>query len=162
MVKVLELVNLSAETSDLLLSYMLEVLQKLDLLETVIGISADNTNKNFGGKKRKGKNNLCYKLQEKSSNNLIGISCPAHVVYNAIQTAADCLPIDLQLIINKIYQHFHIYSVQVEELKSFSEFTETEYKTLLGHSKKRRLFLLPAVQRIIDIFLALRSYFLSL
>jgi hypothetical protein len=48
----------------MLLSYVLEVLQKLDLLEKVIAISAANTNTNFGGK-RKGKNNLYYKLQEK-------------------------------------------------------------------------------------------------
>jgi hypothetical protein len=87
MVKVLELVNLGGETSDMLLSYVLEVLQKLDLLEKVIAISADNTNMNFGDKKRKGKNNLYYKLQEKTSNNLIGIGCPAHVVQDAVQTA---------------------------------------------------------------------------
>jgi hypothetical protein len=52
-VKVLELVNLGGETSELLLSYVLEVLQKLDLFENVIAMSADT---NFGGKKRKGKN----------------------------------------------------------------------------------------------------------
>jgi hypothetical protein len=56
---VLELVNLGGETSELLFSYMLEVLQKLDLLKKVIAISADNTNTNFGGK-----NNLHFKMQE--------------------------------------------------------------------------------------------------
>jgi hypothetical protein len=63
-VKVLELVNLGGETSDLLLSYVLEVLQKLHLPEKVIAISADNTNMNFSGKKWKGKNNLYYRRQE--------------------------------------------------------------------------------------------------
>jgi hypothetical protein len=81
-VKVSELVNLGDETSELLYSYVLEVLQKLDLLEH--------------------------------------IGCPAHVIHNAVQTAAYGLPIDLQLIIKKIYQHFHIYCVRVEELKSFA------------------------------------------
>jgi hypothetical protein len=47
-VKVLELVHLGGETSELLFSYVLEVLQKLDLLEKVIAVSADNTNTNFG------------------------------------------------------------------------------------------------------------------
>jgi hypothetical protein len=135
MVKVLELVNLGGETSDLLLKYVLVVLQKVDLLEKVIAMSADNTTTNFGGKKRKGKNTLYHKLQEKTSNNLTGIGCPAHVVHNAVQTAADCLPIDLYSIINKIYQDFHIYSEQSEELKSFCKFTETVYKTVLGHSR---------------------------
>jgi hypothetical protein len=41
-VKMLELVNLDGETN-LWLSNVLEVLQKLDLLEEVIAISADNT-----------------------------------------------------------------------------------------------------------------------
>jgi hypothetical protein len=96
----------------------------------------------------------------KTSNNLIGIVCPAYVLYSALQTTADCLPIDLQLIINKIFPHFHIYSVRVEELKLFCEFTETEYKTVLGqisnfkllfisvdpcHSETRWLSLLPTV-----------------
>jgi hypothetical protein len=66
MVKVMELINLGGETLDLLLSYVLEVLQKLDLLENIFAIPADNTNTNFSGKKRKGKNNLYYKLQEKT------------------------------------------------------------------------------------------------
>jgi hypothetical protein len=65
MVEVLKFVNLGGKTSDLLLSNVLEVLEKLDLLEKVIAISADDTDTNFGGKKRKGMNNLCYKLQEK-------------------------------------------------------------------------------------------------
>jgi hypothetical protein len=60
-----------------------------------------------------------------TSSSWIGIGCPAHVGHSAVQTAADRLSIDLQLIINKIYQHFHIYYVRVEELKSFCEFTET-------------------------------------
>jgi hypothetical protein len=141
---------------------VLEVLQKLDLLEKVIAVSADNTNTNFGGKKRKGNNNLFFKMQENTVNNLIGIGCPAHVIRNAVRTDADCLPIDLQLIINKIYQHFHIYRVRVEELKSFCEFTNAEHKTVLGNIKTRWLSLLPAVRRVIDIFPALKSYFLSI
>jgi hypothetical protein len=51
----LELLNLGGETSELLFSYMLEVLQKLHLLKKVTAISADNINTNFGGKKGKGK-----------------------------------------------------------------------------------------------------------
>jgi ribosomal protein S24E len=43
---------------------MLEVLQKSDLLKKVIAISADNIHTNFGGKKRKGKNHLYFKMQE--------------------------------------------------------------------------------------------------
>jgi HrpA-like RNA helicase len=48
---------LGSVDSDLLLSYVLELFRKLDLLGKVIAMSADNTNTNFCGKK-KGKNNL--------------------------------------------------------------------------------------------------------
>lgn len=145
-VRVLEIVNFGTENAEQLTSYVLEVLEKFDLKKKVVAISADNTNTNYGGKKRKGKNNLYFKLQEKSENNLIGIGCPAHIVHNAVQTGADSLPIDIQLIIGKIYQHFHIYAARVEKLKSFCEFVEVEYKKLLGHSKTRWLSLLPAVE----------------
>lgn len=161
-VRLLEMVNFGVESSEHLTSYVLEVLEKFDLKKKVVAISADNTNTNYGGKKRKGKNNLYFKLQEKSENNLIGIGCPAHIVHNAVQTAADGLPIDIQLIIGKIYQHFHIYAARVEKLKSFCEFVQVEYKKLLGHCKTRWLSLLPAIERVLDVFPALKSYFLSL
>lgn len=40
------------------------MLQKLDFLEKIFAVSADNTNMNFGGKKRKGKNNLTSKCKK--------------------------------------------------------------------------------------------------
>jgi hypothetical protein len=41
---------------------VVELLQKLDILEKDIAASADGTNTNFGGKKWKGKKNLYYRL----------------------------------------------------------------------------------------------------
>jgi hypothetical protein len=70
---------------------VLEVLQKVDPLEKVIVISADNTNMNFGGNKRKGKNNLYYKLQEKNIKQLDWYGCPAYVVHNIVQTAVSAV-----------------------------------------------------------------------
>lgn len=70
-----------------------------------------------------GRNNVYFKMNKITMNNLIDISCPALILHNAEQAAYDCFSIDIQLIINKIYQLFHIYSVRVEELKSFCEFT---------------------------------------
>jgi hypothetical protein len=91
MEKVLELVHLGSESSDLLLSYVLEVLQELDLLEEVIAILADNTSTQ--------KKNLYCKLQEKKSLDWFWhMLC---IMRCRLLWTADL--IDLQLIISKIY-----------------------------------------------------------
>ena len=84
-----------------------------------------------------------------------------HTLYSAVQAASDCLPIDIEAVVAKIYSYFYIYTVRVEELKEFCDFVEIEYKQLLGYSKTRWLALMPAVERILKLFLGLRSYFQS-
>jgi hypothetical protein len=42
---------------------------------------------------------------------------PAHILNNCIHNAAETLEIDVENIIFKIYQYFHIYTVRTEELK---------------------------------------------
>jgi hypothetical protein len=49
-------------------------------------------------------------------------------LHNALQTSADILPLDVEAIVNKIFQYFHIYTVWVEELKEFCDFVDVEYK----------------------------------
>lgn len=45
-----------------------------------------------------------------------------------MQTSTDILSIDIDCIVNKIVQFFHIYTVRVEELKEFFDYTSTQYK----------------------------------
>ena len=110
---------------------------------------------------RKGKEKTIFtmKLKRMQLTIWLVLVCPVHTVHNAIKTCADCLPIDFQLVVNKIYQHFHICSAQVKALSSFCELTETECKTI-GAQLTSWLSLLPAGQRITDIFPVLKSYFL--
>jgi len=93
---------------------------------------------------------------------MIGIGCSAHILNNAIQSASNTLPIDLQLTVSKIFQHFYIYSVRVNTLKEFCDFVNSDYKTILGYSKTRWLSLHPALTRLIEMFGPLKSYFLSI
>jgi hypothetical protein len=72
--------------------------------------------------------------------------------HNAMQTAAECLLVDNESTVGKIYQHFHIYTVHVQTLKDSCDFVDMEYKNILGHTKTRWLSLMPAVN----------SYFLSI
>lgn len=73
-----------------------------------------------------------------------------------MQSITDVLPFDIEIIVNKTFQFFHIYTVQVEHLKKFYEYANIEYKNILGI---HWLSLLPAITRIIDIYSGLKSYF---
>ncbi|XP_025410915.1 uncharacterized protein LOC112683919 [Sipha flava] len=160
-IKVLEFMNLKGETSNILSDYILNVLKKYSLLNNVVAFSGDNCNTNFGGVSRKGTNNVFAILNEKLKRNISGIGCAAHILHNAMHSSADILPTDIELIINKIFQYFHIYTVRIEKLKDFCDFVSIEYKNILGSVKTRWLSLQPAVSRIIDLYPALKSYFMS-
>jgi hypothetical protein len=90
-----------------------------------------------------------------------GIGCGTHILHNACQTNADILPLDVEAIVYKIFQYFHICTVRVEELKEFYDFVDVEYKQILGSVKTRWLSLQPAIARVISMFPALKSYFPS-
>ena len=62
----------------------------------------------------------------------------------------------------KLFNHFSIYTVRVSNLKSFCQYVDVEFKNLLSHSITRWLSLLPALERMLDMFEPLKPYFLSL
>lgn len=117
-VKILDFVSLPGETSELISESILEILKKNNICQKLVAYCADNANTNFGIVARKGKKNVFAKLKLHLGREIIGIDCAAHIVHNAIQTAAD-LPSDIEGIIGKIYSHFYIYTVRVESLKEF-------------------------------------------
>ena len=92
---------------------------------------------------------------------LIGVGCPAHILNNCVHHGPERMDIDIRNIINKIYQHFHIYTVRTEQRKEYCEFAEVEYRKHLSHSKSRWLSLFPGITRLIERFPALKSFFLS-
>jgi hypothetical protein len=49
----------------------------------------------------------------------------------------------------------------VEELKGFCDFIDVEHKQILGSVETKWLSLQPAITRVISVFPALNSYFLS-
>jgi hypothetical protein len=161
-VKLLKLGNLHGETSSIISNFCTQTLkdEKLDLKKCV-AFCGDNANVNFGGLRRLGKNNVFAKLKEDLGTDIEGIGCPAHILNNALQTSADQLSCDIDQIVFKIFSYFSIYTVRTERLKEFCEFVNVEYRTLLSYSKTRWLSLLPAVERILKLFDALKSFFLS-
>lgn len=161
-VKLLEFSTLPGETSELISDYLYTTLRSHNIDSKLVALCADNTNTNFGGAQRKGTKNVLAKINAKLAQNVIGIGCAAHIINNAIRTAADLMPLDIESIIKKIYSYFYIYTVRVEELKLFCNEVDVEYKRLLGYSETRWLALMPSIERVLQMFLPLKSYFLSL
>lgn len=159
--KLLDIKSAPNETSETISDLILDVLRKNDLQKKCIAFSGDNCNTNFGGIDRKGQNNVFIKLKSKVNQNLVGVGCPSHVINNAVHYSCDKLKVDLESIVLKIFNYFSIYTVRVESLKEFCEFVDTEYAILLYHSKTRWLSLFPAIERVLKMFEALKSYFLS-
>uniref|UniRef100_A0AAQ6A1P8 HAT C-terminal dimerisation domain-containing protein n=2 Tax=Amphiprion ocellaris TaxID=80972 RepID=A0AAQ6A1P8_AMPOC len=160
-VKILKFASLPGETSTLLFNEVQRSLSAFDLMDKVVGFCADNTNTNFGGKARRGQNNVFYKLDQATPCSLVGVGCAAHIVHNAVQSAADTLPCDIENFVVKVFGYFHIYTVRTEELKDFCDFVEVEHATLLGTSRTRWLSLGPAVERVLKLYPPLQSYFRS-
>lgn len=156
-VKLLKLGNLKGETSEIIADFCIESIWSLQIdVPKCIAFSSDNTNTNFGGRARMGKNNVFTRLKATFGSQIQGIGCPAHILHNAIQTAADQLSCDVDQIVAKVFNYFSIFTVRTEQLKDFCDFVSIGYKKLKSHSKTRWLSLLPVVERFLTIFEGLK------
>ena len=131
-VKILDFVSLPGETSEIVSNSLLETLNKNNLTNKLVAYCADNANTNFGGVNRKGDNNIFSEIKNKLPLKILGVGCAAHIVNNAINTAADLLPVDIESIVTKIYGYFYIFTVRTEKLKEFCEEADVTYRKLLG------------------------------
>lgn len=161
-VKLIYLDALPNETAQTVVEYIVKILTKYNLTNKSVAFGADNCNTNFGGLRRKGDINVFKFLKNQINDNLIGIGCNVHILHNSAKQGIDLLPFDVESIVMKIFNHFACYTVRTETLKDFCNFVEIEYKELLRHTPTRWLSLYPAVNRILQVFPALKSYFLSL
>jgi len=160
--QLIKMSSLKNETSETISQYCIDTLNNLKIpLKKCIAFCADNANTNFGGIHRKGQNNIFFKLKEAIQNELEGVGCSAHILHNTISTAANTFSFDAEMIIFKIFGYFSIYTVRTEKLKDFCEFVDINYRTILNHSKTRWVSLLPAVERTLSMWPALKSFFQS-
>ena len=74
--KLIDFHEIPGETSEIVFSSIISTLQKFNISDKMIALSADNTNANFGGAHRKGTKNV-YKLMQNflERSNLIGLGC---------------------------------------------------------------------------------------
>jgi hypothetical protein len=111
-----------------------------------VEFSGDNTNTDFGGINRSGNKNVFHDLKHELQKELVSAGCPAYTLTTAyIQHEADTMSVDIDCFIMKIYNYFSIYLVRTEDLNSYCEFVDINYRQLLSRSKTRCLSLFPAV-----------------
>lgn len=158
----IEIKDTPDETADTIATYLIETLRKHNLSEKCIAFTGD-CNTNFRGIRRhEGGSNVYANLKRLLQNRtMIGVGCPAHILNNCVHHGADTIDLDIENVMFKIYQYFHIYTVRTEHLKEYCEFVDIEYRKLLSHSKTRWLSLFPGIERLLQMFPAVKSFFLS-
>ncbi|XP_042300251.1 uncharacterized protein LOC121918235 [Sceloporus undulatus] len=131
--KLLELVELQNETSDTVSEYLHSVVVRQGIDGKISSFGGDNTNTNFGGLSRKGTNNVFTKLQSKLGRTVV--ECPAHILHNSIQVGVRDLSVDIYATIERVYNHFSIFTVRVASLMEYGEFVNATYHDLLNSVK---------------------------
>ena len=160
-VKLLEMDTCSNESAEAVSGYICSTLDKDEKTSKCVAFCADNTNVNFGGVARNPGRNIFSFLKQSVNEEIIGDGCPAHILRNCFQHGADCLSVDVESIVLKIFNFFHIYAVRTQQLKEFCDSVEIKYEELLRHTKTRWLTLFPAIEKILKMYPALKGYFLS-
>lgn len=70
-IKILNLESIEEETSDIVSKSLISSYNRKNLNKKILALSADNTNTNFGGRTRKGVNNVYTKLQDLLKRNIL-------------------------------------------------------------------------------------------
>lgn len=159
--KILNLTAEEGETSDIIVQLLKNTLEKFNIAVKMVSFCADNTNTNFGGKNRGGKNNVYYKIKSQLNMNLFGVGCAAHICHNCLACGCNGMPFDVESILVKIYSHFYRFTVRVANLKEFCQSADVEYQKILGYGKTRFLEMFTCVNSILRVYDGLKAYFLE-
>ncbi|XP_034038426.1 uncharacterized protein LOC117521185 [Thalassophryne amazonica] len=144
--KVLDFFENPDESAEGIVKTIRSSLQNMGLsLDDVSAFSADNANVNY----------------EVNSEILRG-NCHAHIVHNTVKKALDKLSIDVENIVLKIYSFFSTSAKRRESLKEFCEFCDVEFHEILRHVVTRWLSLNPAITRLLQNWVPLKSYLISI
>lgn len=148
------------ETSSAIYEKIVNITEENGLcLSQVSAYGADNASVNFGKL-----NSVFQKLKEVNPHIMKG-NCKCHLIHNSLKNANrifSAAGYDAEAIVLKIYSEFSCSAKRADSLKDFCEFTSVQYKKILRHVPTRWLSLLPAIQRILECWPALKCYFLSL
>jgi hypothetical protein len=125
-------------------------------IEHLVGFSADNASVNYGCRKS------VYTALQSLNPNIVKANCNAHIVHNTLRKVVDVLDCDVETIVTAVYSHFSISANRRTELQEFFNFVDLEYHDMLRHVSTRWLSLGPAIERLLQSWPALISYFKSI
>lgn len=147
------------ETSEAIAAKLIESLEKSGMVRNnkLVAYGADNASVNYG----KFKSVFQHLKRILNLPNLIAGHCHAHILHNTAKQALKTLTFNVESFVIEVFSEFSSSAKNLVELKVFFNFMETDYIQLLGHSRIRFLTLFPAVDRILQSWPVLKSYFLS-
>jgi hypothetical protein len=158
--KLVELSSKPNEKSETSANYVTQALRDHGLLTKCDTFSGENINTNFGGINRFGNKNIFHAWKYEFKKEIVSAGCPVHFLHNCIQHRADTLSVDIQSIIMKIYNYFCTYTVRTEDPNSYCEFVDINCRQLLSHKRRRWLTLFPAMEKLLQMFPVVKSFFL--
>ena len=124
-------------------------------IHNMSAFTADNASVNYG------KHRSVYQSLKDTNSNLVAANCNCHVLHNMAKFACKLLKYDVEGLVIKVFNEFSSSAKKVNELRECFEFVEQEYSAQLRHVPVRWLSLLPAVDRLLRNWKAIRCYFLS-
>ena len=122
----------------------------------LIGWNSDGANVMLGSR-----NSVVSRLKQKQPN-LCVLHCICHVSHLIVGDAIKCIPSYVIDIVENLFWWFHHSSKRVDELHSFQEWLEVEAHKILKKVDTRWLSLQACVNRILEQYQPLASYFDSI
>jgi hypothetical protein len=94
-----------------------------DLETKVVGLLTDDTNTNFGSLRGRCKTNVLNNIKSQLNRNIIDFGCNARIIHNCAETFY-FIPVDIKILVTKIFGYFHMCTVRVERPKDTRDFAE--------------------------------------
>lgn len=144
------------ETPEILKQKIVDILSKYKLdLAHLSAYSSDCANVNFS------KFHSVYKLLNEENGKIVPLPCPARLVYNTAKKGCDLLKCDIETFIMKVLGHFSVSSKCAEPLNEIFDFIEVGGDDVFRHVPTRWTSLLPAIEKMLKCWPAIKSYFQS-
>lgn len=127
---------------------------QLDIKRTT-SFGADNTNVNYGC------NSSVYTKLKELVPTIIKANCLCHVLHNTARYAMEVLEFDVENLILKIDAEFSRSSIRVQALKDCFSYLDEHYLNIVKHAPTRWVSLYQSLDRLLQIWPAIKVYFLE-